>query len=533
MRSAAVGGTARPRGRAVLVSGVAVVLAVGAFVVTRLRASDRGPAFDPVPEAAPIERRDVGGVLHLIARESPATLRIDTIPPDSRAELLWYQGRVTNPLPDGDAVVVDTSGTLLAFSDRLTPRRPAAHVGTRTLTSAAAGLNGSLWVSDFDGTILHLRPDGEPVAEVRSPFQYPILGGGATGLRPWVARSPAQFGFGLDTTESPVAVALDTAGAIAASAGRALLPEHILLRDLANAGFVAVAGDTLYFAPFIRDELVAMGPAGDTLWVASRALPQSTPEPRFEMNQGRPEINYHPVNLGLRIGPDGHLYLLSTPGFTMMASRLDVFDRASGALLRTGHLDTATPTLAADPDGRVYALDPLRLLVGSSPAERPAAPDVTLPLLGGGEFSFRQVRGKVVLVNVWASWCLPCREEMPALDALQRRLAGPDFAFIALNEDENVQDARAFLDQLGVHFTTPLGRGSMRTKLHYPGLPFTVILDREGRVASKWIGYAGPQQMDLIETRVRAEIGRTEGTSRPPPIPAMSGEHGGHEGMGH
>jgi thiol-disulfide isomerase/thioredoxin len=453
-----------------------------------------------------VEERVTDGVRWVVTRVAPERLIPDSIPPADRARLLWFEGRAAQPTRFG-SVVVDTLGQILSFTHRLEPGRPPVRIGTRIPVSAALDRRQRLWVTVADGAVLALHPDGVPALDVRTPFPHPALAVDPSGEGVWAVRSTYRFEFLLDSVPAPSVIRLDAAGRVIRRVGAPRLPAHVLLTELANAGHVVSDRERIYFAPFIRDEIVAFGMDGRVRWVGSRALPQNTDEPRFELEEGRPVIAYHPVNLGITLGPDQRLYVLSTPRFTTSASRLDVFDPATGRLLRTTELPTPVPTLAADTAGRVYLLDPRRLLSGSAPATRPLAPEVDLPLLDGGPLSLRDLRGRVVLINVWASWCLPCREEMPALDSLQRRLAGAEFAFLAINEDVDVADARKFLDELGLDLTVPVGRGRMKGRFHYPGLPFTVLLDRAGRVARTWIGFAGPAQIRLIETVARAELG--------------------------
>jgi thiol-disulfide isomerase/thioredoxin len=503
-------GVVRPFGR--ITFAVAVVGAVAVALVTRREAPARAAAFEAIPAAsAPIEET-VRGVRRITTREAPERIVLDSRPPES-ARLLFYDGRSTQPTTAG-ALVVDSSGAVLHFSDRLQPRRLAPRIGTRRLLSAAPGAKGGVWVADVEGDVLMLAAAGEVVATVRSPFASPRLAAGSAG-QVWVVRSTDQFPMLLPAGPSPVAVRLDERGEPTRRLGTALIPEHGLLTELDNAGYVAARGDTVYYAPFIRDEIVAYGPAGDTLWVASRSLPQTTVEPRFEVSRGHAVVNYHPVNLGLTIGLDGNIYVLSTPGFSTTTARLDVLDPQSGRVLRTAALRTAIPTLAADSEGRVYTLDPVRLLSGTAPAERPAAPPVTLPLMGGGEFSLERLRGKVVLINLWASWCTPCRVEMPALDSLRRQLADTSFVFVAISEDHDVGDARHFIAEFGFDFPVPLGRGALRDVFHYPGLPYTILLDRNGRVVQTWIGGVTRDQVGLMETVIRGELARGGSATMP------------------
>jgi thiol-disulfide isomerase/thioredoxin len=227
-------------------------------------------------------------------------------------------------------------------------------------------------------------------------------------------------------------------------------------------------------------------------------------------------IDYHPVNLGIALGVDGRLYVLSTPGFTTTESRLDVLDPTTGRLLRTARLSTAQPTIAVGRDGRTYLLDASRLLSGVPEREREAAPHFDLPTITGGRLSSAALRGRVVLLNFWASWCTPCRTEMPALDSLRRDIADTAFLFVGVNEEDDIAAARAFIDEFGFGFPVVLGRGSMRRQFHYPGLPYSVLLDRTGRIAGRWIGFAGPVQLQSMRALIRSELGR-----------------GAHQGGGH
>jgi thiol-disulfide isomerase/thioredoxin len=351
------------------------------------------------------------------------------------------------------------------------------------------------------------------------PLDYPALAADPSRDDLWLARSSRRWNFRMPS-EAPLLIRLDGSGAVRGRLGRAFVPPERLLAEFASSGQVAVSGDTVYFAPFIRDEVIAFDHSGDTLWVASRELPQSTREPRFEVTGQSPTIEYFPVNLGMAVGPDGRLYLLSTPGFTTDAGRLDVFDRASGHLLRSALLPTALPTIAVDAGGRVYLLEAFRLLAGTRPEDREPFRDFELELLGGGRMTLDDLRGNVTLINFWASWCHPCRTEMPALDSLRREIGAADFRFVTMNEDVNVADAEAFMRELGFDFPVLLGRGRLRERYHYIGLPYTVLLDRGGKVVQRWLGFKGPEQIQAEKALIRAELERGMGS-----LPAAHSHH--------
>jgi thiol-disulfide isomerase/thioredoxin len=488
---------------AAIFAGIAV-----AAVAFRGRVMERREPFVRARSALPASVRTAGGVRFVETRDSPAELLPDTVLPSRNVRLQWLNGRSAHPTRNG-AVVLDDGGGVVEFDRRLRPTQRLLYSEGREWLSVAAAPANELWLTDATGALVRAGRDGKVRAAPPTAFHYAAVVSEPSRGTPWLVRSAQRFAYVFDSLDSPLILRADSTGAVSRAIGRAVRPEHVLLEDLANAGHLAVTDTLIFFAPFIRDELVAMTMEGDTVWVATRGLPQSTAEPRFELRERRAVVNYNPVNLGLTIGLDGHVYLLSTPGPTTSESRLDVFDEATGALLRTARFSTALPTLAGDGEGRVYQLDPLRLLAGVAPKEREAVPPYDLPSLGGGRLAIAAERGKVVLLNVWASWCAPCRDEMPALDSLQREFRTQQFAFVTVSDDVSPNDARRFLDARGFTFPTALGEGKARSQFHIPGLPATILVDRDGREVRRWVGFTGPAQIAAIRALVRAEIDRT------------------------
>ncbi len=485
----AAGGAFRPLWRAAVGAGAAALFAAARLWHPRPE-PPRGPVAVPTPNG-----------------DAPERLLPDTLPPRQDVRLLWLEGRAAQPR-EGGALVLDGAGGVLLVDARLRVRRLALSLGGRELLSIAPAAHDGVWATDAAGSLIRLDERGRLVSVRRTAFAYPAVGANPSSGEAWVVRSAERFAYTADSIGAPLLLRLPATAGAPLGVGRAVRPAHFLLADLANAGHVAVSGGVVYYAPFIRDEVIALGPSGDTLWVTRRGLPQTTREPRFEVRGRRVVIDYHPVNLGIALGLDGRLYVLSTPGFTTRESRLDVLDPASGRLLRTARLPTALPTLAADRDGRVYLLDPFRLLSGVPPGAREPAPSFDLPTRRGGRLRSADLRGRVVLLNFWASWCGPCRIEMPALDSLRRESADSGFVFLAINEERDTAAAGRFLDRYRFEFPVVLGRGRMRDRFHYPGLPYTVLLDRAGRVAGRWAGFAGPEQLQAIRALVRAELAR-------------------------
>jgi len=119
----------------------------------------------------------------------------------------------------------------------------------------------------------------------------------------------------------------------------------------------------------------------------------------------------------------------------------------------------------------------------------------------GNEVRLADYAGKVVVVNFWATWCPPCRKEMPGLDRLAGEMGGDDLAVLAISTDRlGVERVRAFFEEIGVeHLTLHLDRrGKVALKAAAPGLPVTLILDREGREIARLQGEA---EWDATETK--------------------------------
>ena len=122
--------------------------------------------------------------------------------------------------------------------------------------------------------------------------------------------------------------------------------------------------------------------------------------------------------------------------------------------------------------------------------------------------TMRDFHGKVVLLNIWATWCVPCRKEMPALDRLQQRLGGADFEVVALSIDNGGPAVvQRFYDEIGVHalpiYVDPMSE--VTTKLRTLGVPTTLLLDRDGRELWRKTGPAEWDAEDIV-TSLRARI---------------------------
>ena len=122
--------------------------------------------------------------------------------------------------------------------------------------------------------------------------------------------------------------------------------------------------------------------------------------------------------------------------------------------------------------------------------------------------SLADFRGKVVLLNIWATWCVPCRVEMPTLDRLQAELGGEKFEVLALSIDRaGLEKVRDFYDDIGLrHLSIYIDSSAKATRqLRAFGLPTTLLIDREGREIGRLIGpseWDSPEMIDFIQSRL-------------------------------
>ncbi len=140
---------------------------------------------------------------------------------------------------------------------------------------------------------------------------------------------------------------------------------------------------------------------------------------------------------------------------------------------------------------------------GAAVTPSAGAPDFTLPSLDGPNLRLQEQRGRVVMINFWATWCGPCRVEMPHLSKLYEKYRGSGFTVLAVNIDEDPHKAASLAKQLGMRFPVLLDTEKKVSRLYdLSTMPSTVLVDRDGRVRFVHRGYRDGYE-DTYDKQIR------------------------------
>jgi peroxiredoxin len=139
----------------------------------------------------------------------------------------------------------------------------------------------------------------------------------------------------------------------------------------------------------------------------------------------------------------------------------------------------------------------------SLPEKGFVAPDFTLDMLDGPETTLSDLRGQVVLINFWATWCPPCRAEMPAIQEVYDRYRDQGFVVLAVDLREGDAQVKGFIEQMELTFPILMDRdGDVSERYRIRSIPTTYFVDRSGVIQDVVIG--GPMPRALIESKVTA-----------------------------
>ena len=186
---------------------------------------------------------------------------------------------------------------------------------------------------------------------------------------------------------------------------------------------------------------------------------------------------------------------------------------ARPASRRTGRRRWVTWSVAAAALGALFVW---AIITGSRLGQNPAliesplignpAPEFTLPALGGGgEVSTADYDGDILVVNFWASWCVPCRAEAPHLQSFYERWSSQGVGMVGIVYQDSEAAAMEFRDEFGLTFPQVMDPdGTAAIDFGVFGIPETFVIDEDGVVMAKLIGAVGPQTLDAVLAQIRA-----------------------------
>ena len=150
--------------------------------------------------------------------------------------------------------------------------------------------------------------------------------------------------------------------------------------------------------------------------------------------------------------------------------------------------------------GLAWAQDPFETLQLFRPKRQAMAPDFTVPGLGSSLIRLRDFKGQVVFLNFWATWCPPCREEMPSMERLYRRFKPRGFTILALSIDSKAEAVVApFVRSFGLTFPVGLDpKMTVATEYRMAALPTSILIDRGGAIVAVALG---PRDWDSSAAR--------------------------------
>lgn len=136
-----------------------------------------------------------------------------------------------------------------------------------------------------------------------------------------------------------------------------------------------------------------------------------------------------------------------------------------------------------------------------APRDRQPAPDFTLTDLDGKPVTLSQLRGKVVLLDFWATWCGGCKLELPWYIEFDHKYRQQGLAVVGVSMDDGgPQMVRTFAQQKGMHYPIVIGNEALGDRFHLQSMPLTLLIDRQGRIA---VAHAGVVQRDTFENHLR------------------------------
>jgi len=148
------------------------------------------------------------------------------------------------------------------------------------------------------------------------------------------------------------------------------------------------------------------------------------------------------------------------------------------------------------------------IATGRGPLSGGPAPDFTLTLFGGGQLALSELRGQVVVINFWASWCPPCRDEALVLERVGRSYHDRGVTFVGVDYMDTEPPARAYIEEFGITYPNGPDLGTRIARdYHIKGVPETFFITPQGEIAEVFIGPLGEARLTAILERLLAPTG--------------------------
>jgi thiol-disulfide isomerase/thioredoxin len=428
-------------------------------------------------------------------------------PPADKGYTLLFLGRSTAARVGTVSWAPDAAHSrLVAFDGVLHVVKTISDPRLSSPVAVAPYPGSRLLITERTGEGVVFDTTGKPVREWESPFPASVYATEGGGRRIVAARSPYFVQFIAEDGSAPLLWELDSLGHPRRGIGITHIPEIRYLTQLVNAGAVALSDDNIYFAPLVRDEILRVDAAGAIVWRSTRGLIATERDPQFLPGNER-RVAHALLTIALARGPDGRIYALGGADSAATTLRLDVLNAATGEIVLTRQLGTPATAIAVNSRGQVRVLDPAALLAQTPTLGRDQfTPAFTLPDLSGKPIRLADYRGKVTLVNFWASWCEPCREEFPHMAELYKTFAARGFDIAAISDDVSGSKMKDFVRHFRPPFPILVGGGRMKAAYHYRGLPYSVLLDRNGRIIERIFGFGGENEFRHLRELITTEL---------------------------
>lgn len=180
-----------------------------------------------------------------------------------------------------------------------------------------------------------------------------------------------------------------------------------------------------------------------------------------------------------------------------------------GTLLASSQLAAIMPN--AESWINVQPADPAAVAAELNRGNFQPVPEVELKTLEGESFLLESLKGRVVILNFWATWCIPCRSEIPEFNILQRELEAQGLSIVGVSTYDSASDVKSFWRDIPQDYTSLIGDSGVESKFAVSALPTTFIIDREGRIRTKIIG---ERKRDVFEAAVKPLLEEGAATAR-------------------